>query len=469
MTTGRFFIVINCFCIMLASCKKDSGNTQIPIDTVPTEIGKSDGQSLSKVIGSSGGSIMSPDNRFEMIIQSGVLSSDISISIESITNMAPGGKGEAYRLSAEDATFNFPVTLVVHYKSDDLIGSIAEDLGIAFQDSTGIWHSPYKFTLDSVAGTVSTTITDFFNQSVKASSKSANAKSSRHFRDHAVYSRYSLESEKSSMKLLEQSNVILKYLKNYDAITASNNIPARVGIDDLPPLPTSEPYPDPSKLTWYVNDIKTGNPETGPIGTGNPTIYAAPGNVPNRNPVQIRVVISKNKGRYVVPIVILENVFKYKLKIGYKQVGSSLVLNDVYTDSAEMNITVTNFSVVISDTINKKPQVDPSSGVSPFNPDCTYSWIPDNIGMINIKGVTGKVGLYSEDLKAYELGISITQGKLNSPHWQAKCNGVINDLGEYTIPPGSHIGFSFYLNDSQQVQQALEDSQYTAKLIPQLK
>src|SRR3989442_690804 len=97
------------------SCKKkdDAAATAPATASTPavftpavTAVGVPIGLSDSLPIGTSGGTIASPDGRLEILIPANALSSITSIGIQLITNNTPGGAGIAYRLTPAGQLFN---------------------------------------------------------------------------------------------------------------------------------------------------------------------------------------------------------------------------------------------------------------------------------------------------------------------------------------------------------------------------
>src|SRR5690242_17088981 len=81
-------------------------------------------------IGPAGGSLTSDDGRLTVSVPPGAVSAPTSLSIQDITNTAPGGDGIAYRVGPDGTTFATPITLT--FAADP-----AEDvsaLSIAYQE-----------------------------------------------------------------------------------------------------------------------------------------------------------------------------------------------------------------------------------------------------------------------------------------------------------------------------------------------
>lgn len=122
---------------------------------VATAVGAPTGTATSATIGAAGGSVGTPDSKLVLTIPAGALASDTVISIQPLTNLAPGRIGGAYRLTPNGQTFLKPITLTFAYTDEDLVGTSADFLGAAFQTADGYWQWIGDATVDTTARTVS--------------------------------------------------------------------------------------------------------------------------------------------------------------------------------------------------------------------------------------------------------------------------------------------------------------------------
>ena len=83
---------------LLNACTKDPVKQTTPdvVTPLPTAIGNPVGSAVTKEIGTSGGSITSPDGRITLTIPAGALNTNTSISIQPIENTTPNGVGLSY-------------------------------------------------------------------------------------------------------------------------------------------------------------------------------------------------------------------------------------------------------------------------------------------------------------------------------------------------------------------------------------
>src|SRR4051812_25330174 len=125
-------------------------------DTVAvTKPGKADGPIAEGKFSKDGGSLVSADGKLELKIPEGALSKKTTISIQPVTNVAPNGNGEAYRLEPSGIKFEKPLQIIFHYDEDESKDSAQLMMGICMQDNTGQWYGLKKFTLDTLAKTIS--------------------------------------------------------------------------------------------------------------------------------------------------------------------------------------------------------------------------------------------------------------------------------------------------------------------------
>ncbi len=104
----KLYLLFSIIAISLFTSSCNDSNTE------PVQQTDSDGIT----IGSSGGSLQSPDKNITVAIPAGAVSSNVSIEIEELTNDVSDGIGKIYRLT--DQQFLKPVTLTLKYTDDEL-------------------------------------------------------------------------------------------------------------------------------------------------------------------------------------------------------------------------------------------------------------------------------------------------------------------------------------------------------------
>ncbi|MBA4055228.1 MAG: hypothetical protein C0490_10985 [Marivirga sp.] len=267
---------------MLSSCDSDESITSPEnSDPVITDKGTPTGEISSLSIGSSGGSLESADGRLSVIIPSGALSSNTTISIQPITNEGPLGLGSGYRLQPEGATFAKPVTLKFHY-DEQLLNETPEDfLWIVTQTSSLTWNAMLKSTVNTAAKTVTVETT--------------------HFSDWALGRFVDLSLSPGSVTLLKGTSVQLrvegfvrdKALSEEEELAPL--IPITGDAESLTPLTTIPPVE--SRLMDFRVKQWTLNGSAAPVSNSNGTLeasknnatFTAPNKKPSVNPVAVSV------------------------------------------------------------------------------------------------------------------------------------------------------------------------------------
>lgn len=138
------------FSIILHSCNKDSHVDNFP-STVPllpgevTEVGIEEGIVIRKVIGAAGGFIL--NDRVIVSVPPGALDKDVEIGLQPISNTNKAGKGLSYRMTPHGITFHKPITITFRYTEEEAKNTFPQALGIAYQNSSGVWMAVGGVTL----------------------------------------------------------------------------------------------------------------------------------------------------------------------------------------------------------------------------------------------------------------------------------------------------------------------------------
>jgi hypothetical protein len=408
--------------LILSGCKKNTDVTSsIPDIALPTAVGTPVGDSIIKTIGQSGGSIASADGNAELIFPAGALSNNTNISIQAITNNAPNGIANAYRFLPEGIKFLQPVTLKFHYKAEDLAATLGDLMGIAFQDSTGIWYRVNNFTNDTVNKIISAPI--------------------RHFTDWTPFTILYINPEFGNIKV----NLIWN-LEVYAISTDDGALKFDPDNDEVAPLIRLS---NNNKVVWSANGIVNGNPTVGTF-TGSSLIgsFKAPAKVPTQNPVTITASVGatiKYHGKTFDKMTLISSVNivdkqKYDLLI---VVVEQDAVPFVYKDSATMTVTVdANDSVTISDISNSAPYCLPLSVTT--TDGCTSTWVQDGIGEINITSGTGQAVRDSGD-PSWSLLLRFTHTGSVSPKFHRECLGGDDEILGGTPIDGFPYGLFFDL------------------------
>ncbi len=129
-----------------------------PLATVTgTPVG---GQS-SATIGASGGTLGALDESLSVTIPAGALTSATEIAIQPITNTAPGGLGNGYRLAPAGQVFKRPLDITFAYGDLDLDDTPVANLGVITQSVGGYWRLIEGAVVDEGARTVTVAVTHF--------------------------------------------------------------------------------------------------------------------------------------------------------------------------------------------------------------------------------------------------------------------------------------------------------------------
>lgn len=130
------------------------------VAATPTPVGTPTGPIVSAVIGSGGGSVASDDGILAVDIPVGALASNVTITLQPVSNTAPGGFSSSYRLGPEGQTFAKPVTLKFTFPSDVIDGADTTSVTIASQQPDGTWL-PVSTTRDATTRTLTASTTHF--------------------------------------------------------------------------------------------------------------------------------------------------------------------------------------------------------------------------------------------------------------------------------------------------------------------
>ena len=258
------------------SSNNTNNNNQDTIKPQSTPIGTPFGSPTSKIIGASGGTIVSGDGSVELDIPAGALTGDTTISIQPITNNCPNGTSIAYRFTPNGLKFSQSPTLKFHYPDSVLNGTISALMGITFQDSSGHWLIANKSTNDTIAHTIEASI--------------------QHFTDYSETTLIRIETEKEALKPNEYGNLYINFIAPDDSYVSE------YGWTQLVILYvhyTASQQLNMPPIIWEVNDITNGNSQYGTI-TGDADVsnlkalYNAPATVPSKNnPVTIKATLNK--------------------------------------------------------------------------------------------------------------------------------------------------------------------------------
>lgn len=254
------------FVFFIVSCAKNDVGVVTPGKTpvgVPTDVGAPTGEPVvQETIGAEGGSITSADGRITISIPAGAVTSAQQFSVRPITNKNPLAIGDAFRIEPHGYQFNKPVSIQFSYDDEAIRKTIPEALGIAFQDSNGVWQAQGGVVLNKVQRTIK------INTS--------------HFSDWSLFETFYLTA-------------------SAPVVNTGGSVQLEVStIEDLVvPLTEGAQVPMGKRVTMaakYITEWKLAG-AGGLQADGPNAVYKAPGTVPSApNPVAVSVGVDLNTG-----------------------------------------------------------------------------------------------------------------------------------------------------------------------------
>lgn len=401
----------------------------VPDKPTQTEVGTPVGDLVSKTIGKEGGAIVSADGNAELVFPAGALAGPTNISIQPITNTAPNGIGNSYSFLPEGTRFLQPVTLKFHYTAENLASTLADLMGIAFQDSTGAWYRVKNFTNDTVNKIISAPI--------------------RHFSRWAPFDLLFINPPIAALGV--GKSMVLKV-----DIVSSDDETVKLGPnsdDELAPLIVLSD----KKIVWSANGVVNGNSSFGTLsaGSANSASYHAPAKIPSGsgNPVGVSakadVHFTYNGKRFdntfLLASIRIVDALVYLLEM--KKLDSVIQMDPNYMvvwDSVSMKITVRDTVVVISEITNFESKATPAQLVYAHE---AYYFVPDPVGQINITNATGVVGtsILTSTPGSRLLSLLFTQNGTHEPKLRYTTDNGYQDFFGGDPSPGAPLGWSFEL------------------------
>lgn len=253
---------------VVCSCGPGKPKPRAPLIT---EQGTPSGEAVQATLGPAGGSLASADATFTLTVPPGALTTSTVVSIQPISNHAPGGLGAALRLTPEGQTFDSPVTLTFHYAEADLAGTALEALGVAYQDEQGRWRSLNAVARDAEARTLTVTTT--------------------HFSDWSRVSGFQLRPPMGAVDLERQLMLEVDFCQTQQVTDELYTLLAACEANELFPV-----------TRWSVNGISGGNQSVGSVDEVAPgaAVYTAPARKPASNPVAVSAETTVGRTRIVL-------------------------------------------------------------------------------------------------------------------------------------------------------------------------
>jgi hypothetical protein len=292
-----------------------------------TLVGSPTGNAVTAVIGTAGGSVTSADGKVKITLPAGALAGDTTVGIQPISNMAPGGLGDAYRLTPEGTQFAAPATLSFALSTEDLNGTTLSQANIASQNASGQWQvSPVSRDVNSRTLTVS----------------------SSHFSDWSRVSGLQLRPPSATLPIGKSTTLHIRVCYLVDEGDDLFSLLADCQDDLSGPLPPNSP------LNWQVNGTLGGSDAVGTLSAdGIQAVYTAPGQPPAANPVAVSVTYAGQ--------ILVSNI----------NVVSALQYSGTISSTLESNYSY-KVSVTWTQNNNPTPPVPPDTVA--YQPSGTVTW-----------------------------------------------------------------------------------------------
>lgn len=281
------FILLVAALSLLSACKKNPvvPPTSETVTPFATPVGNPVGSAASKEIGTSGGSVTSPDGRVILTIPAGALTNNTTISIQPIENTTPNGIGLSYDFLPNGQQFAKPITVTLHYTDDEIAGTKPGLLEFGFQNAQNVWQGKGNLQVDKASKTVAASIS--------------------HFSRWSFYATYAMTPNQKTM--LVNETALLQVLKLPYSEDPEPGHPEEM----LHTLGETQLVAADKISNWLVNGQAASQGGSNGWLTGdvaNEKHYHAPANVPAANPVAVSVDVNTGKGK----ITLVSNMFIQK-------------------------------------------------------------------------------------------------------------------------------------------------------------
>ena len=411
MKKMKLVIAIAIIVLTVSSCKKIlEGVIEPPAvdeSPLPTATGDAAGAIVTKQIGINGGAVTSSDGKIELQIPAGALSGNTTISIQAITNNAPNGISNAYRFTPDGMKFSTAVTLKIHYTAGDLAGTLPELLGIAFQDTTGLWWRVNNFTNDQTAKTVSVPML--------------------HFSDWTLFDVMSITPSSAAVRTNKSLNLDVTYVNAKNDDEEVSLLLHKVG-----------------KIAWSVS---AGTLTATTDNTDKSRIFKAPATIPAQNPVAVAAQVQitfKYHGNTYNNTTLVSNITIYNTDEVYllelKVVDGHWRQGMIAIDSVSMRVKVQDTTVTISNIVNFPSKAIPEKLVVG---NSTVIWIPDPTGELNVTKAVGRNAVDFFGANTGLLGFDFSETDVRTPRYHIVTPPNSDQYYGGTPDPGFLLGTSF--------------------------
>lgn len=255
--------------LSLIACHQPGPADLRPHEPLVTEPGSSLGEAVSAEIGPEGGELATPDGALTLTVPAGALAATTTLTAEPISNPAPGGLGDAWRLGPEGTVFDVAASLRLAVTDEDLGVSSSGGLGVAWQGDDGRWWWVDEPTATDEAVTVPTT----------------------HLSDWSKVAGVQLAPLAATVEAGGSQALTVVFC--YDEY-AGDGLASLVGYrcdspDDVAPLVSTS--------DWSVNGVAGGDSTWGTVeGSGHTGTYSAPRKRPDPSTVAATVRVGAHAG-----------------------------------------------------------------------------------------------------------------------------------------------------------------------------
>ena len=292
------YLLLTALTLGTISCKHDfdavapgSG----PIQGTEQPVGESLGDRVTKQIGPAGGSLQSEDGALTITVPAGALTALTEVGIEPITSTCPGGIGDGWRLTPHGKAFAKPVQIKLDYSTRKDSVSLPQALGMAYQDSKGIWRFVGATAVDANARTLTM--------------------QTNHFSDWTLLQWMTLSP--ISARLNEKQQVTLKALEYAaPALDAEGLVVLSVADYENGYPVGNDPQPlDPKYIKkWSL----AGAGSLKPSANGTEAVYTAPAQIQKTSTVAVSLEL---KGLFKGQALLVSNITLLGFEIAYLQVA----------------------------------------------------------------------------------------------------------------------------------------------------
>ncbi|MCH5720185.1 hypothetical protein [Niabella hibiscisoli] len=335
---------------MAMSCQKtdtpDAEETPIDLSQVALAItpkGTAKGSAYTQQVGAGGGRVQSPDGQITIDIPAGALAANTTIGIQPISNEAPLGAGNGYRLTPEGTSFAKPVTITMKYGQ-----GLQPGLSwITTQKSDGSWLGCRNTVTDETAQTLSVSTTHFSDWvtgkliDFRLSPEKAVVKTK------GQVQLYVNGFAKSKGTAQEDAEGLAPLKPLYPKNTADDDLAPLPQITDLGTLLEQNNHYRLSFKQWRLS------PASGSLkASGSKAVYTAPDKVPNPNTVTVSVDIEATNAGRTTKLILLSTITitdKYFARFTVDGVTSTFTEGEIIKPGAPVQSTGNAAMIFVDD------------------------------------------------------------------------------------------------------------------------